>query len=109
MKIVDYNKDTKRFTVHFSDELSDDHIEFLKLFQRPSNDSVALNLDELWKSFKDDDSFQQNHTVYFDLCNWGFLEDTYDHHDKRAKVHLTELGRIMLKKILDKPIRKSKV
>ena len=100
MTIINYKKDTSKFTIHISDVLTEKHIEFLKKFEpsKQYNERVEFSMDELFKSDGEDD-WEGSYRLYLDLSGWGFLKEIFDHHDNKQVSQLTDFGRILLNKI----------
>jgi hypothetical protein len=101
MTIVDYKKDTGKFSIHISDVLTETHIDQLKRFTtKKQYETIEIPLDELFRQEDvDNDLWQKMYHLYWELTEWGFLEQKYDNHEEKEVVKLTDLGKIILSKM----------
>jgi len=98
MTVIDYNKETQKYKVYVSGELSPKHIEMLLRFK----DESDLPLDSFFSPAVFSSNVVDNHDYqsFYDLKHEGFLESHYHAHKNLEMVRITDTGRIILKKLI---------
>ena len=95
MTTIDYKKDTGKFKMLITANLEQGHIDLLKRFIPTTRyERVEHVLNDMFPS-GDTASYQ----LYYDLKNYGLLENVYCNKEEREVVRVTDWGKVLLNQL----------
>ena len=98
MNILEYNAETREFHLHQFGELTDGEIALLKRFQS-GDEFVSMPIAELIHDGLGDDAWQTIHHSFYALKQTGFIKDSFDHKTGEQTLSLSDVGRVLTRKL----------